>query len=65
MNDRCGVVTVFVTVIVSCSKHTPGSPVEGTDPTLIPFALDTRSAPTKLVTVEVPLDASSGNEAAK
>lgn len=52
-------------VIASYSKGTFGSPVEETDPTLIPFALDIHSASTKLVNAEVHLDASSGNEAVK
>lgn len=55
----------FFTVIGSYSKGTSGSPGEGTDPTLIPFALDILLASTKLVTVEVHLNGSSGNEAVK
>lgn len=70
MNDRCVVVSFFLfffffTVIGSYSKGTSGSPGEGTDPTLIPFALDILLASTELVTVEVHLNGSSGNEAVK
>lgn len=55
----------LVTVIAGYSKGTSGSPVEGLHPTLTPFVLDIHSASTKLVTVEVHLDVSSGNEAVK
>lgn len=55
----------FVMVIASLSKSTAGSPVEGTDPSLIHFALNIHLASTRLVTVEIHLDSSSGSEAVK
>lgn len=50
-------------VVVSYSKGISGSSMEGTDPALIPFALDIHSASTKLVAFH--LDDGSGNEAVK